>query len=51
MDEYSSEYRPLYAVKANLFKGLAHPVRVRTLDVLTSADTVSVAAPLAATGL
>ena len=51
MDEYSSEYRPLYAVKANLFKGLAHPVRVRTLEVLTSADTVSVADLLADIGL
>ena len=51
MDEYSSEYRPLYEVKANLFKGLAHPVRVRALEVLASADTVSVADMLADTGL
>ena len=27
--------RPLYEVKANLFKGLAHPVRVRVLEVLS----------------
>jgi DNA-binding transcriptional ArsR family regulator len=51
MDEYSNEHRPLYEVKANLFKGLAHPVRVRVLEVLASADTVSVADLLADTGL
>lgn len=26
--------RPLYEVKANLFKGLAHPLRIRVLEVL-----------------
>jgi len=51
MDDYSNEYRPLYEVKANLFKGLAHPVRVRVLEVLASTDTVSVADLLADTGL
>ena len=51
MDEYSNEHRPVYEVKANLFKGLAHPVRVRVLEVLASADTVSVADLLADTGL
>lgn len=51
MDEYSNEHRPLYEVKANLFKGLAHPVRVRVLEVLSSADRVSVADLLADTGL
>lgn len=30
-------HRPLYEVKANLFKGLAHPVRVRILEILTAA--------------
>lgn len=34
--------RPLYEVKANLFKGLAHPVRIRVLELLASADAVSV---------
>lgn len=29
---------PLYAVKANLFKALAHPVRIRILEVLVVAD-------------
>jgi DNA-binding transcriptional ArsR family regulator len=51
MNEYSHEHRPLYEVKANLFKGLAHPVRVRVLEVLASADTASVAELLADTGL
>ena len=51
MDDYSHEHRPLYEVKANLFKGLAHPVRVRVLEVLASTDTVSVADLLADTGL
>lgn len=43
--------RPLYEVKANLFKGLAHPVRVRVLEVLSAADEASVADLLADTGL
>jgi ArsR family transcriptional regulator len=45
--------RPLYEVKANLFKGLAHPLRVRVLEVLTAAgdDETPVAALLDATGL
>jgi len=51
MSEYSDAHRPLYEVKANLFKGLAHPVRVRVLEVLAGADDVSVADLLADTGL
>ena len=47
----AQEQRPLYEVKANLFKGLAHPVRVRVLEVLSAAPKVSVAALLADTGL
>lgn len=43
--------RPLYEVKANLFKGLSHPVRVRVLEVLSAADEVSVADLLTDTGL
>jgi DNA-binding transcriptional ArsR family regulator len=43
--------RPLYEVKANLFKGLAHPLRVRVLEVLSSAPEVSVSELLATTGL
>lgn len=51
MSQYSDDHRPLYEVKANLFKGLAHPVRVRILEVLASAETVSVSSLLADTGL
>jgi DNA-binding transcriptional ArsR family regulator len=43
--------RPLYEVKANLFKGLAHPLRVRVLEVLTTAPEASVSELLEATGL
>ena len=34
--------RPLYQVKADMFKGLAHPVRVRILEVLAGAEEVPV---------
>ena len=43
--------RPLYEVKANLFKGLAHPVRVRVLEVLSASDEVAVSELLDDTGL
>jgi len=44
--------RPLYEVKANLFKGLAHPLRIRVLEVLAAdADEVAVTTLLAETGL
>ena len=47
-----SDFRaPLYEVKANLFKGLAHPVRIRVLELLSAAPEVSVSEMLAATGL
>ncbi len=42
MDEFSGARRPLYEVKANLFKGLAHPVRIRVLEMLSQSDAVSV---------
>jgi ArsR family transcriptional regulator len=29
--------RPLYEIKANLFKALAHPVRIRILEILAAA--------------
>ena len=35
--------RPLSEVKANLFKGLAHPLRIRILELLSAAPEVSVA--------
>ena len=39
----SDTHRPLYEMKANLFKGLAHPFRIRILELLSDADEVSVA--------
>ena len=29
---------PLYEIKANLFKALAHPARIRVLEILSAAD-------------
>ncbi|WP_019484152.1 ArsR/SmtB family transcription factor [Arthrobacter sp. TB 23] len=49
--EYADFRAPLYEVKANLFKGLAHPVRIRVLELLSSAPEVSVSDLLTATGL
>ena len=43
--------KPLYEIKANLFKGLSHPYRIRILELLSSGDEVSVAEMLAETGL
>jgi len=51
MEEFSDFRAPLYEVKANLFKGLAHPVRIRVLELLSAAPEVSVADMLTATGL
>lgn len=51
MVSFGAEQRPLYEVKANLFKGLAHPVRVRVLEVLSASPEVTVADLLADTGL
>lgn len=35
---FSGTDRPLYEIKANLFRGLAHPVRIRVLEVLSAND-------------
>ncbi|SNS60819.1 transcriptional regulator, ArsR family [Micrococcales bacterium KH10] len=35
--------RPLYEIKADLFKGLAHPYRIRVLELLAAAQEVCVA--------
>lgn len=43
--------RPLYEIKANLFKGLAHPFRIRILELLSAAPEVSVAELQRETGL
>ena len=47
----SDPNRPLYEVKAGLFKGLAHPIRIRILEALSAAPEVSVAQLLGATEL
>lgn len=41
----------MYEVKANLFKGLAHPVRIRLLELLSASPEVSVTELLGDTGL
>lgn len=48
---FSNAQRPLYEVKANLFKGLAHPFRIRILELLSAAAEVSVADLQVETGL
>jgi ArsR family transcriptional regulator len=45
------QQRPLYEVKAGLFKGLSHPFRIRILELLSAADEVSVADLQSETGL
>ena len=39
----SSEQRPLYEVKAGLFKGLSHPLRIRILELLADGGEHTVA--------
>lgn len=41
----------MYEIKANLFKGLAHPYRIRVLEILSAAPEASVAEMIAETGL
>ena len=43
--------RPLYEVKAGLFKGLSHPIRIRILEVLSTVPEASVSTLLDATSL
>jgi ArsR family transcriptional regulator len=43
--------RPLYEVKAGLFKGLSHPFRIRILELLSASEELSVAELQAETGL
>jgi DNA-binding transcriptional ArsR family regulator len=49
----SSAQAPLYEIKANLFKALAHPARIRILELLAAAprETAPVSYLLAETGL
>ncbi len=48
---FGDAQRPLYEIKANLFKGLAHPYRIRILEILSGTEETSVAAMLTETGL
>lgn len=48
---FADRERPLYEIKANLFKGLAHPYRIRVLEILSGSDEASVAEMIAETGL
>lgn len=48
---FRNDERPLYEIKANLFKGLAHPYRIRVLEILDNNGEVSVADMLTQTGL
>lgn len=48
---FSSQQRPLYERKANLFKGLAHPYRVRILEILSAQPEVPVSVMIEKTGL
>nr|WP_275445445.1 metalloregulator ArsR/SmtB family transcription factor [Microbacterium aurum] len=41
----------MYEVKAGLFKGLAHPIRIRILEVLSTAPEVAVSDLIEATSL
>ncbi|PVW02523.1 transcriptional regulator [Microbacterium sp. Gd 4-13] len=43
--------RPLYEIKANLFKGLAHPYRIRVLEILAGVGEAPVSDLIAETGL
>ena len=44
--------RPLYEIKANLFKALSHPARIRVLEILSSNDhPTGVVEMLADTGI
>ena len=43
--------QPLYEIKADLFRGLAHPLRIRILELVTESEEVPVSTLLEATGL
>lgn len=43
--------RPLYEIKANLFKGLAHPYRIRVLEILAGVHEAPVSDLITQTGL
>lgn len=43
-----TDQQPLYEIKSNLFKGLAHPFRIRILELLSEAHHRAQVEPLAA---
>jgi len=48
----STQAQPLYAIKANLFKALSHPARIRVLEILSaSGRATAVSEILAATDI
>lgn len=47
----SQTERPLYEVKAGLFKGLSHPLRIRLLELLADGEEHGVGELQEATGL
>lgn len=46
-----TDTRPLYEIKANLFKGLAHPLRIRILEILAARPEAAVSEIISETGL
>lgn len=38
MQSADTQSQPLYAIKANLFKALSHPARIRVLEILSSSE-------------
>lgn len=44
---FKDDQRPLYEIKANLFKGLAHPYRIRVLEILSAQPQATVSEMLA----
>lgn len=48
---FDNDERPLYEIKANLFKGLAHPYRIRVLEILAGVREAPVSDIIAETGL
>ncbi|MEO6529343.1 MAG: transcriptional regulator, partial [Specibacter sp.] len=48
---FDNDERPLYEIKANLFKGLAHPYRIRVLEILAGVREAPVSDLITETGL
>ena len=48
---FTNKERPLYEIKANLFKGLSHPYRIRLLEILAGNSQSAVSDLITQTGL